>query len=105
MEARYECNLSLLLSSLTPAASQYTCGLPRIEQAKGKNCVVYSFGVERESSFEAEILRRTDCSVFLYDYSVKEYGPHIAFMEEEAQKRAHFFQYGIAGENMEKVCI
>jgi len=81
---------------------KYTCGLPRIEQAKGDGCVVYSFGVERESSFEAEILRRTQCEVFLFDFSVREAGPHIAFMEEETQKRAHFFQYGIAGENMEK---
>lgn len=49
---------------------KYTCGLPRIQQTKGKKCVVYSFGVERESSWEAEILERTDCEIFMYDYSV-----------------------------------
>lgn len=55
---------------LTASVIQYTCGLPRIQQTKGKKCVVYSFGVERESSWEAEILERTDCEIFMYDYSV-----------------------------------
>jgi hypothetical protein len=49
---------------------QYTCGLPRIRQSKGCKCIVYSFGIERDSSWEAEILERTKCEVFGFDYSV-----------------------------------
>lgn len=50
---------------------QFTCGLPRIREKRGKKCVVYSFGVERESSWEAEILERTDCELYMYDFSVE----------------------------------
>jgi hypothetical protein len=51
-------------------ALQYTCGLPRIRQSKGNKCIVYSFGIERDSSWEAEILERTECEVYGFDYSV-----------------------------------
>lgn len=54
-----------------PYHCQLTCGLPRIRDKRGKKCVVMSFGVERESSWEAEILERTDCTIYMYDFSVK----------------------------------
>jgi hypothetical protein len=51
---------------------QYVCGLPRITQTRKEKCVIYSFGVERESSWEAEILETTDCEIWMYDFSVTE---------------------------------
>lgn len=33
-------------------------------------CIVYSFGVWTESSFEAEMLERSECEVWMFDFSV-----------------------------------
>jgi hypothetical protein len=50
---------------------QYMCGLPRIQQTRAEKCVIYSFGVAQESSWEAELLQRTECEIYMYDFSVK----------------------------------
>jgi len=75
---------------------KWVCGLERI--AKKPKCVVYSFGVNGESSFEAEILDRTNCDVYGYDFSVSEWGPEIA-NDPVLSPRAHFFSYGISGKD------
>lgn len=47
------------------------CGLSRL-QAK-KDCTIYSFGINDESSFEAGLLELTQhCEVWGYDFSVKD---------------------------------
>jgi len=61
-------------------------------QPKSRDCIVYSFGVNRESSFEAEILDRTSCEIYAYDGSVDKMGPEIKENDEEAQRRIRFFQ-------------
>lgn len=78
---------------------KYVCGLPRITQTRKDKCVIYSFGVERESSWEAEILETTDCEIWMYDFSVTEYGPQLKAMDPEMSKRAHFHPYGIGKED------
>jgi len=78
---------------------KFTCGLPRIREKRGKKCVVYSFGVERESSWEAEILERSDCEIYMYDFSVSTFGPQLQAMDPAMSSRAHFFQYGIGGKD------
>ncbi|KDQ10559.1 hypothetical protein BOTBODRAFT_36088 [Botryobasidium botryosum FD-172 SS1] len=75
---------------------KWVCGLEKI--AKKDDCVVYSFGVNGESSFEAEILDRTNCNVYGYDFSVDKWGPEIENDPERAS-RAHFFSYGISGKD------
>lgn len=48
---------------------KFVCGLDRI--IKRPNCIVYSLGVEGDSSFEAAILRRSStCTFYGFDYSV-----------------------------------
>ena len=42
--------------------------------AKKPDCVVYSFGINGESSFEAEVLDRTECQLWGYDFSVSDVG-------------------------------
>lgn len=64
-----DCRLSL-------SCLQLTCGLERIQKTRGKKCVAYSFGVEQESSWEAEILQRTECEIYMFDFSVNEVCQH-----------------------------
>lgn len=59
-------------------------------------CVIYSFGIQFESTFEEELIKRTpSCQIWGYDFSVDKFGP--ALKGFEAQNRAHFVQAGIAG--------
>lgn len=75
---------------------KWVCGMSRIEEsAKRRPCVIYSFGVRDESSFENEILSRTDCRLWAYDFSVVDFGVQL---EPENRDRAIFLQAGIAGE-------
>jgi hypothetical protein len=72
---------------------KWVCGLSRV--AKKPNCVVYSFGVNLESSFEAEILSNTEnCEVWGYDFSVRKFGPEIP---QSLQNRTHFHAFGLSG--------
>ncbi|ODM93912.1 hypothetical protein Ocin01_12770 [Orchesella cincta] len=58
------------------AGGKWVCGFEVFEQTKktGAPCVVYSFGVQDDSSFEALFLQRTNCHVFSYDMSVNQMG-------------------------------
>jgi hypothetical protein len=72
---------------------KWVCGLSRIEHKK--NCVIYSVGINYESSFESELLSRTrDCQIWGYDFSVNSFGPEITWSQKS---RTHFFPYGLAG--------
>ena len=74
---------------------KYTCGLPHIASKRGKELSLFSFGVERESSFEAEVLARSEGSAFLFDFSVDTYGPQLQQAPQGIQSRAHFKPYGL----------
>ncbi|KAJ7913269.1 methyltransferase domain-containing protein [Mycena leptocephala] len=72
---------------------KWVCGLERATHHP--NCVIYSMGVERQSSFEQEILRQSlDCQVYGFDFSVSEWGPELR-ADTEVNARAHFFPYKI----------
>ncbi|KAJ7875068.1 methyltransferase domain-containing protein [Mycena leptocephala] len=72
---------------------KYVCGLERATQHP--NCVVYSMGVERQSSFEQEVLRQSgDCQVYGFDFSVSQWGPELRG-DAQVNSRAHFFPYKI----------
>ncbi len=48
---------------------KFVCGLDRV--IKRPDCLIYSLGVEGDSSFEAEILHRSStCQIYGYDFSV-----------------------------------
>lgn len=60
-------------------------------------CIIYSFGIQTESSFEDQLLKRTPgCEIWGYDFTVDKFGPQLH--EIEAAGRAHFTKAGIAGE-------
>ncbi|KAI0047900.1 hypothetical protein FA95DRAFT_1518257 [Auriscalpium vulgare] len=76
---------------------KWVCGMERIE--KKDKCVIYSFGVNGESSFEADLLKRNPgCEVWGYDYSVNAFGPEIDQVPELKQ-RSHFFAWALGGED------
>ena len=54
---------------MTGDGGKWVCGVERL-LAK-PDCVIYSFGVEQASSFEAALLRRSSgCRLFAFDSSV-----------------------------------
>lgn len=59
-----------------------------------KPCVVYSFGIQFESSWEEAILERTHCEIWGYDYSVDKFGDAL---RPDLKTRAHFLKAGISG--------
>lgn len=74
---------------------KWVCGMSKfVASSKVKPCVIYSFGVRDESSFENEMLSRTDCEVWAYDFSVVDFGEQL---ESSNRARAKFMQVGIAG--------
>ncbi|PPQ65698.1 hypothetical protein CVT24_012116 [Panaeolus cyanescens] len=74
---------------------KWVCGLSRVE--KKPDCIVYSFGINKESSFERDVLAKTEhCTIYGYDFSVKSFGPEIM---SNVSHRTHFKPYGLSGEN------
>ncbi|KAF9523667.1 methyltransferase domain-containing protein [Crepidotus variabilis] len=72
---------------------KWICGISRL--ARKRDCVVYSFGINYESSFEAQILGHTqDCQIYGYDFSVKSFGPEIPSNQAH---RTHFHAFGLSG--------
>ncbi|ODM98557.1 Methyltransferase-like protein 24 [Orchesella cincta] len=76
---------------------KWVCGFELLEETKqtGAPCVVYSFGVNRESSFEAEILEKTNCHVFAYDMTVRKMGQQIS----ETNRKLSFKPVGLGVNN------
>ncbi|KAJ7058195.1 methyltransferase domain-containing protein [Mycena amicta] len=74
---------------------KWVCGASRVE--KKRDCVVYSVGINYESSFEAELLNNTEhCQIWGYDFTVNAFGPQIP---PSAASRTHFHPFGLAGKD------
>ncbi|EGO25988.1 hypothetical protein SERLADRAFT_388764 [Serpula lacrymans var. lacrymans S7.9] len=72
---------------------KWTCGLERV--IPKKNCVMYSFGINGESSYEAEIMERAKgCQLYGYDFSVYSFGPEIEHVPS-IKARSHFYSYAL----------
>ncbi|CAE6481383.1 unnamed protein product [Rhizoctonia solani] len=75
---------------------KWICGLSRIMEKP--DCVVYSAGISTDSSFEADILRKTQCQVFGFDFSVDKFGPEIE-NSASLKARTKFYKYAISGKD------
>lgn len=53
---------------------KWVCGLSRYEQTY-KHSIVHPFGIQQELSFEEELLERTKCELWGYDFGIDEFGP------------------------------
>ncbi|KAI0027037.1 methyltransferase domain-containing protein [Vararia minispora EC-137] len=79
---------------------KWVCGIEEI--AKKDKCIVYSFGVSRDSSFEAAVLNLAPgCEVWGYDYNVGMWGPEI-YLNKTLSQRAYFFPYGLGPQDHHK---
>ncbi|KAF4452505.1 hypothetical protein F53441_4666 [Fusarium austroafricanum] len=63
------------------------CPGPSSDSNPARELIVYSFGVNDDSSFEAELLQRTNARIWGYDSSVNSWGPQIL---EHQYSRAYF---------------
>ncbi|KAG0701652.1 methyltransferase domain-containing protein, partial [Suillus ampliporus] len=69
---------------------KWACGISRLEFKP--DCIIYTFGMNYETTFEAELLDRTrHCQVWGYDYRSNSSGSHV-----KSNPRAHFFSWGLA---------
>ncbi|KAF9219871.1 hypothetical protein BS17DRAFT_740073 [Gyrodon lividus] len=69
---------------------KWACGMSRLEHKP--DCLIYTFGMNYETSFEAGLLERTrHCEVWGYDYRSNSFGSNI-----KSNHRAHFFPWGLA---------
>jgi len=74
---------------------KWVCGIDRV--AKQDKCVIYSFGINGESSFESSLLNRApNCEIWGYDFSVNGWGPEING-DPELSGRAHFRPWALGG--------
>ncbi|KAJ7701825.1 methyltransferase domain-containing protein [Mycena rosella] len=90
--AAYNCPHEVQRLGALGDGGKWICGLSRVE--KKPDCVVYSVGINYESSFEAEILSNTQgCQVWGYDSTVSSFGPQVG---AEHASRTHFQPYGLA---------
>lgn len=65
---------------------------------EARQTIIYSFGVNDESTFEAEMLQRIpSAQVFAYDYSVESFGPQLS---SAYASRAHFKKVGLGATDM-----
>jgi len=72
---------------------KWVCGVSRL--AEKPNCVIYSFGVDDGSSFEAELLSSTRyCKVWGYDPKAKSFGSKLP---RALGHRTHFSPYSLSG--------
>lgn len=80
---------------------KWVCGFELLEETKKTKapCIVYSFGVNVESSFEAEILEKTNCDVFAYDMTVSKMGHQVAGKDSKLT----FTQVGLGVSNTDNL--
>jgi len=70
---------------------KWVCGMEKVLQRP--DCIVYSFGVNKESSFEAAIMQKsTNCEVFGFDFSSDGWGPEVTNYPQW-KRRLHFYPY------------
>lgn len=68
------------------------CGVDRLATQHAP-CIIYSFGVNKDSSFEAALLERApNCEIWGYDFSVTIFGPEI-HNNPVLSPKTHFFSY------------
>ncbi|TVY33663.1 hypothetical protein LSUB1_G006736 [Lachnellula subtilissima] len=88
---KWVCGMSLYEAKPAPAISRSS------SQQGSSETIIYSFGVNDESTFEAEMLARIPSAhIFAYDYSVTSFGPQLS---PSYSARAHFKQLGLGAKD------
>lgn len=93
--AAYNCPHEVQRLGALGDGGKWVCGLSRVQEKP--DCVVYSVGINYESSFEAEILANTrNCKIWGYDFTVRSFGPQIP---RSMASRTNFHAFGLGGED------
>jgi len=81
---------------------KWVCGIELYETSKSQLCVIYSFGVENESSFEAEMLDKTNCEVYAYDFNAFQIGYPLNQGDylDDSDTRLQFRPYALSPKNI-----
>ncbi|TVY24476.1 hypothetical protein LHYA1_G007254 [Lachnellula hyalina] len=88
---KWVCGMSLYEAKPAPAISRSS------SQQASTETIIYSFGVNDESTFEAEMLARIPSAhIYAYDYSVTSFGPQLS---PSYSARAHFKQLGLGAKD------
>ncbi|RMZ70714.1 major facilitator superfamily domain-containing 5 [Pyrenophora seminiperda CCB06] len=93
----YNCPWDMQRVGLFGDGGKWVCGMSLYESATTRPLVVYSFGIAYESSFEQEILERTNAYIFGYDYTVDSFGPEIT---SDYQNRTIMKKFGIGSKDI-----
>jgi len=90
---KWVCGMSLYESREARFAPAITQHKTRIRS----ETIIYSFGVNDESTFEAEMLSRIPSAhIFAFDFSVEDFGPQLS---PSHASRAHFSQVGLGAKD------
>ncbi|KAG0033304.1 hypothetical protein BGZ81_008774 [Podila clonocystis] len=57
---------------------KWICGMNLYQERPRAKCILYSFGISYETNFERQMLKRTDCEIFVYDASLEDH-PRVTF--------------------------
>lgn len=91
--ATYTCPHDIQRVGRLGDGGKWVCGMSLFESRKAPETIIYSFGVNDESTFEAEMLARIPSAhIYAYDYSVTKFGPQLP---DAYLPRAHFKQVGL----------
>jgi hypothetical protein len=99
---KWVCGMSLYEARPAPAQLPSSAEIAKMSatdavKAQHGQTIIYSFGVNDESTFEAEMLERIpSAQIFAYDFSVDKFGPQLS---SAYASRAHFSKVGIGAKN------
>ena len=75
---------------------------PDLKPGHQPGCIIYSFGINDESSFEEDLMKQTpNCRIWGYDPTVDDFGPELR--KHKSLNRAHFLKAGLSDKTDTKV--
>ncbi|KAM0164023.1 hypothetical protein ACHAPG_000773 [Botrytis cinerea] len=94
---KWVCGMSLYEKHHSPSPSTSSAQTAQpVDPEPG--ITIYSFGVNDESTFEAEMLTRIPLAqIYAYDFSVTKFGPQLS---SSHASRAHFHKYGLGAKDI-----
>jgi hypothetical protein len=100
----FNCPHSLQRIGRIGDGGKWICGIEVYENSRAKPCVLYSFGVANESTFEAEMLERTNCDIYAYDFSVDHMGYPLN-SEDGLDLKVYFEPWALSSTNINRTFL
>ncbi|RDW92395.1 hypothetical protein BP5796_01789 [Coleophoma crateriformis] len=91
--ASYNCPFEVERIGRMGEGGKWVCGMSRYESAKNP-IIMYSMGIQNDTSFEQQMMARTNAELWAYDLSIVDIAP---FIHPAFRPRVHYQQIGIAG--------